>query len=50
MDLGPIKIKPTLVGFGGDLASVLSNIQINSRNPQILTMKIRQILYLTGFF
>ena len=41
-----MKIKLTF--FCGELVSMLSLILINSRNPPILIIKIRQIRYKTG--
>ena len=48
-DLGPMKIKPTLVSFSRELISMLSESYsiIKSRNPPIPAMKIRQIQHYT---
>jgi len=45
-----IKLKSTVVGFSGESVSMLSLIQIRSRNPPILIMKIRQVRYKTSFY
>jgi len=44
-ELDPIKIKPTLVGFSGELGSKLRLVLIKTGNAPIPTMKIRQIEY-----
>ena len=45
-----MKIKSTVVGFSGESVSMLSLIQIKSRNPPIVIMKIRQVRYKTSFY
>ena len=48
-ELGPMKMKPTLVGFSWEYGSMLRIVLIKTRNAPIPTMKIRQIEYQTGF-
>ena len=43
-ELGPMKIKPTLVGLNGE-CSMLNLVLIKTRNAPIPTMKIRQTDY-----
>ena len=45
-----MKIKPTLVGFSGELGLTLSLVLIKTRIAHIPTIKIRQIEYLMVFF
>ena len=45
-----MKIKPTLVGFSGELGSMLSLVLLKTRNAPILTMKIRLNRILNRFF